>query len=365
MTAAQQALPEAIAAICVPQDTAIEQALAQLDQTGRRILLVTNSQRMLLGVVTDSNFRRAMLARTSWDRPVGEIMTTRPIVVPETMGDDDVLKLMERTHCHEIPVIDREGRVVALRQIEEILSHREHRAPRIAVVMAGGLGQRLRPLTDTHPKPMLMVGDKPILFTILDRLLAAGIDRIYLTLNYKAEVIREAVSQVWRYRDIVRFIEESKRLGTAGALTLLPEIPQEPFLITNGDLLTAIPFADMLRFHHMEGNAMTVALREEVFSLPYGIARLEGTRITAMEEKPNLRHFINAGVYVLEPSVLRHIPPDTYHDATTLVNDLLNTGQRVGSFPVHEYWIDIGQPHQLEQARRDYHTIFDGKKASD
>lgn len=351
-------ISDSLSAVCVSPDFPIGKALERLDQAHKRILLIVDGEWRLLGVATDSNFRRAMLARADFSNPVSTIMTAQPVTAGPEMAADDVLALMERTHCHEMPVIDRGGRVLRLLLIEDLLAVRTQRPERMAVVMAGGLGERLRPLTDTTPKPLLAVGDKPILFTLLDRLLIAEFDRIYITVNYRADTIIEAVSNVPRYRTVVRFVRESERLGTAGALSLLPERPKAPFIVTNADLLTTVAFDEMLRFHERERNLMTVALREEQFTLPYGIATLKGTRITSMQEKPTLTHFINAGVYVLDPAVLDRIPADTYVDAPSLVTDLINESHRVGSFPVHEYWIDIGMPHQLEQARRDYPVMF-------
>lgn len=344
--------------ICVSSSMALGEALERLDQGHKRILLVVDVELRLLGVVTDSNFRRAMLARIDFSSPLSTIMTAQPVAATLDMGADEVLALMERTHCHEMPVLDRGGRVVRLLLIEDLLAARTRHRERVAVVMAGGLGERLRPLTDATPKPLLPVGDKPILFTLLDRLLIAEFDRIYITVNYKAEAIVDAVSDVARYRSVTQFVREDQRLGTAGALSLLPERPKTPFIVTNADLLTTVAFDEMLRFHERERNLMTVALREELFTLPYGIATLEGTRITGMLEKPTLTHFINAGVYVLDPAVLDRIPADTHVDAPNLVTGLIAEGRRVGSFPVREYWIDIGLPHQLEQARRDYPAMF-------
>lgn len=347
-----------LSSICVQSDASIGEALTRLEQGHRRIVLVVDDDGRLLGVATDSDFRRAMLARVDFDRPVASIMTKRPIAAGLDMAEADMLALMRRTHCHELPVIDRDGRVRELLLIEDLLARTVSARGGTAVVMAGGLGERLRPLTESTPKPLLPVGDRPILFTLLDGLLADRFERVYVTVNYLADVIEAAVAEVPRYRDAVRFVRETERLGTAGALSLLPERPDRPFLVANADLLTKLPFQEMMRFHAREGNALTVALREERFMLPYGIATLEGTRVTAMIEKPTLTHFVNAGVYVMDPGVLDRIRPGAPMDATTLIGELIGAEARVGSFPVREYWIDIGQPHQLEQARRDYQAVF-------
>ncbi|MCG5238922.1 nucleotidyltransferase family protein [Azospirillum doebereinerae] len=349
-------------AVCIAPTLSIREALDCLDRGHKRILLILADDQRLLGVVTDSNFRRAMLTPVDQSLPVSTIMTTQPVVADAGMSADQMLSLMERTHCHELPVVGSDGRVLRLVLIEELLALRSRLHEKTAVVMAGGLGERLRPLTEETPKPMLAVGDRPILFTLLDQMLSADFTRIYLMLNYKADVIIDAVSKIPRYQGVVRFVRETERLGTAGALALLPERLDRPFIVANADLLTKVPFDDMLRFHAREDNEITVALKEVQFKLPYGIATLEGTRITALLEKPTLTHFINAGVYVMSPAALARIPPNIRFDATDLIAGAIADGERIGSFPVHEYWIDIGQPAQLQQANQDYHSVFGSRE---
>lgn len=348
--------------ISVSPQASIRVSLEILDRGHRRILLVTDDDGRLLGVATDSDFRRAMLARIDFDAPIATIMTRNPVVVGPKTEVRDALALMERTHCHELPVIDASGVVVKLLLIEDLLSFQAEKRDRVAVVMAGGLGSRLRPLTDSTPKPLIQVGDRPILFTVLDRLLAGGFNKIYVSVNYLADDIIARVSAAPHYKR-VQFLREEAPLGTGGALSLLPVRPDAPFVVVNADLLTTAPFDEMLRFHEREQNVMTIALREEKFPLPYGIVTLEGAKVTSIVEKPTLTHFVNAGAYVLNPSLLDHIQPNTPMDMPTLAQISISAGRRVGSFPIHEYWIDIGQLHQLERARQDYHSVFVGHSA--
>lgn len=341
----------------------IDKVLAVLNDAHRRIAIVVDDARRILGVVTDSNFRHAMLSRKDFGSPVGDIMTRSPITVTADMTHDQVLHLMERTHCHEVPVIDRAGAVTGLLLIEDLLHQRNAPVPRVAVIMAGGLGERLRPLTEQTPKPLVNVGGRPILFAILDHLLAAEFDRIVISVNYLAEAIVDAVRAVPGYARVVEFVREDDRMGTAGALTLLPELPADPFLVMNGDLLTNIDFRGMLRFHRHESNAVTIALREERVRIPYGVAQLEGTRVVGLREKPEYSHFINTGVYVVDPAMVSLLDQGTYSDMPTLIERAIAADKRVGCFPVHEYWLDIGERKQLDQADRDFGRIFPGAKA--
>jgi len=333
-------------------------AVEVLHRAHKRIVLVIDADARLLGVVTDSNIRHAVLDRVDFKRPVADIMARQPVTVPGTLGADQVLAIMEQTQIYQIPVLDDAGRVTAIHFIDELLRRREKPEKRVAVVMAGGLGQRLRPLTETTPKPLLEVGGRPILFIVLDHLIASGFDQIFVTVNYLAERIRDSVASARRYRDAVEFIEESEPLGTAGALALLPARPKAPFLVANADLLMRVAVDEMMRFHNHEKNAVTVALKEERYAIPYGVAKLEGTRILKIDEKPEMAFFINAGLYVLNPAVLDLIPKGRAFHMTDVVAAASDKNLRVGCFPVHEYWQDIGFPSQLEQARQDYDSLF-------
>lgn len=350
-----------IAGICIPPDMPIGEALDHLDKTHKRILLITDPRRRISGVVTDPDFRRAILMRVDFARPVSDIMTKHPVIAHLGMSDGEILALMEKCNCHGVPVVDETGRVVRLVRIQDILAAAPRPSGRTAVIMAGGLGERLRPLTEQTPKPLLSVGDKPILFTILDRLLASHFDRIYIAVNYKADVIEESVLAVPHYRPVVRFLREEHKLGTVGGISLVPERPEGPVLVTNGDLLTNISYEEMLRFHEIEGNSMTVALAQEQVVVPYGIVELEASRIVGIQEKPVFTHFINAGVYVLSPECFDLIWPNKPMDMTDLINVAIESNRRVGGFLLREYWLDIGLPHQLEKARQEYRTLIAAK----
>lgn len=346
-----------IAQILVAPDLPIIEAVEVLNNGHLRIILIVDRENHLLGVVTDSNIRRAILEKIDFRNPIFRIMVTSPVTAKFGTGDEEIQDLMERTGIHEIPLVDADGCIQGLRLVDEIIQKPES-GSKVAVIMAGGLGTRLRPLTDDRPKPLLQVGDKPILFTLLDQLVAAEFDLIYLTLNYKADMIIDAVNEVPYYAERVRYVHEQERLGTAGALSLLPERPSQPFLVLNGDLLTKVGFNELLRFHSFERNLITMALKEERFTIPYGVATVEGTRVVSLKEKPDHLAFINAGVYVVDPVVLDRIEAGKYLDMPDVVDGLISANLRVGSFPIHEYWLDIGQPEQLQAAQAEFEKHF-------
>lgn len=347
--------PKHLRRLTISPEATIFDAITVLNDAHRRIVLVVESDGRLAGVITDSNVRHAILKRIDFSAPARDIMVVDPLTLGPDVPKAEVLAIMQRTTLYQIPVIDPSRRLLGIHYLEDLAAHRPED---VAVIMAGGLGTRLRPFTDTVPKPLLPVGGRPILFLLIEQLISDGFSRIWITVNHMHEKIEEALAGEPRYRDLVSVIREEQRLGTAGALTLLPEHPERPFLVVNGDLLTKVPMGEMLRFHGFERNHLTVALKEEKFTVPYGVATLEGTRIKRMEEKPGFSFFLNAGVYVVSPEVLDAIPAGAYCDMTDVVGRLLNDNKRVGCFPVHEYWLDIGLPSQLERAGADYDRYF-------
>jgi NDP-sugar pyrophosphorylase family protein len=197
------------------------------------------------------------------------------------------------------------------------------------------------------------VGSKPILFILLDQLIQSGLHDIWVTLNHQGDMIEEAVRAEPRYQKSVRFIHEEKRLGTAGSLSKLEAIPTEPVLVLNADLLTKVDFKAMLHFHNIEANKATVAVKEEQYEIPYGVVQLEGTRVTDVEEKPKHVLFVNAGIYILDPLLIDMVPEDSYLDMPDLLKAAIAKGCEVGSFPVHEYWLDIGSHEELKRAEKE------------
>lgn len=336
--------------VCVSRDLRISEAVKVLNDGHRRIVLVVDGWKTLLGVVADSDVRQAIIKRVSFDLPVARIMVKKPIVATLDMSDREVVSLMQATRCYEIPVVDRDRRVVGLRGLDSFIGQK---LTAEVVIMAGGLGERLRPLTTRLPKPLIKIGDRAMLLVLIERLMEAGFSRITLALNYKADMIRKAVEAEQKFAAVVKFVVEEKKMGTAGALSLLNPRPDEAFLVVNADILTAVDYGAMLRFHHSERNEITMAVVEEKHQLAYGIVRMRGARVLEIAEKPVHRYFLNAGIYILAPEVVEHVLRDRPSDMPDLINATIGRHRRVGSFPVHEYWLDVGIHDQLCKARRD------------
>ena len=339
--------------------TPFDDILKQMTRSGHRVVLVSEANRKLLGIVTDYDVRIAILNHTPMETPVRDFMNASPMTVSESTSEQEIFDYMHENGYNIIPVVDDKGHVTALHRIDELIRHGETIASgSMAVVMAGGLGERLRPMTNDVPKPMLPVGGRPILFTLLDQLLVEEFDPIYVSVNYKSDVVVRAINDIPRYRDRVSFLYENKRMGTAGSLGLLPERPASAFAVINGDLLTSVSFSEMVSFHKRDENVITVALKKEEYKIPYGVAEIDGTQITSMREKPSYSFFINTGAYVLDPAVVDMLELDKHCDMTDLIDGALDAQSRVGSFPVHEYWLDIGTPDQLQKAQKDYGNLF-------
>jgi NDP-sugar pyrophosphorylase family protein len=224
--------------------------------------------------------------------------------------------------------------------------------------MAGGLGTRLRPLTEDIPKPLLPVGDKPILETIIEQFISFGFNNFIITVNYKADKIRDYFGNGEKYNANITYIEEEKRLGTAGALSLIDKKIDEPFFLMNADLLTKLNFDSMLRYHLNKDNTLTIASREYKYEVPYGVLEVENEKVTSLEEKPDHKFFVSAGAYILNPELLTRIPKNEYYDITELIDFLLSENGDVGTFPIHEYWLDIGQHEDYKQAKDEYWSEF-------
>ena len=347
-------LPE----LTVSPSTPLIEAVAVLTKAGRKLILVKADDGKLLGIITDYDVRQALLNHVEFTQPVTAAMNKNPIVGKAGMNRGEVLALILKERCSQIPLLDTEGRVVDIHFQDEFLESREEESGKVAVIMAGGFGKRLRPMTEHVPKPLLTVAGRPILFLLIDQLLSEGFDTIYVTLNYKREMIEEAIKESPRYFNHVFCVLEEKPLGTAGSLSLLPEKPQSPFLVINADLLTNISLQRMLNFHADEKNIITMATRREKYTIPYGVVKLDGSRVISIEEKPNFTYFINTGVYVVNPEILSFLPKGEYCDMPSLAEQILAKNGRVGSFPVHEYWLDIGNHENYAQAQEDFLRHF-------
>ncbi len=342
--------------ILVLPEKSIREAVGVLDKSSLQIVLVVNENHRLLGTVTDGDIRRGILKGMSLDEPIQRIMNPAPTVAMIDESRESILAAMQRKGLHHIPLVDENHRVMGLETIDELIQPRA-RENRV-VLMAGGLGSRLRPLTDECPKPMLKVGNKPLLETILENFIEYGFHRFYISVNYMADVVKSYFGDGSRWGADIGYLHEDQRLGTAGALSLLPEKPTEALLVMNGDLLTKVNFKQLLDFHTGHHAQATMCVREYDFQVPYGVVKIDAHRITSIDEKPIQRFFVNAGIYVLEPEALDLIAPNTYFDMPTLFEKLIALKKETAVFPIREYWLDVGQLADYDRANGEYRDIF-------
>lgn len=336
------------AALISPQ-TPINQAVKHMDAEAA---LVIDADGCLCGLITDGDIRRAFLAGAALDTPVGEIMTLSPVTVKEGTSQMAIMALMMQKKIRHLPVIDKTGKPVALELLKNQLEDLE---PTGAIVMAGGKGTRLHPLTKNTPKPLLKVGKETILDNILQNLEGNGIQDVVLTVNHFAEQIVDHVGDGSKHNLSVNYVQEEQALGTAGGLTLMKETPDNSFLVMNGDLLTELDYRSLVKFHKESNCCMTVCVRRHSIKIPYGVIQMadDNLRINQVVEKPDHEFLVNAGIYMLEPKMVDLIPKGEFFDMVQLMNSALSKGWNVGAYPVLEYWKDIGQHDQIKEARQE------------
>lgn len=342
-----------------PRQT-IRDAISAIEQTRRFIAAVVDDAGLLLGVVSDGDVRRALLAGHTLDSAVTAAMTAKPILGRAAETPDDLLLRMSALGVAALPVVDEDGRFVRIVQInDERPAHGvASRADRFwgAVVMAGGEGRRLRPLTADMPKPMIPVGGVPLLERQIRGMVSRGLKRIFISTNYLGHVIEGHFGDGRTFGAEIAYLREKEKLGTAGALSLLPVPPQGPILVINGDVLTTSDYGRMLDYHLEHDSCLTVAAIEYRVDIPFGVIHTEGVRATGLEEKPSQRYLCNAGMYVLSPQALDLLPAGRFCNMTDVIAAAIAAKRPVSVFPIHEYWTDIGSPGDLASAQR----IFQG-----
>jgi len=341
--------------IAIKSNATMKDVLMVISEGNMQIALVVDDGCHLSGTVTDGDIRRALLRGNGLNTPISSLMNDSPITGLQDEDKSLWQRTMRRHTLRHLPLLDSNGCVFGLARYE---LPKEPKRDNPVILMAGGLGTRLHPLTQSQPKPLLEVGSKPILETIIENFADHGFYNIYLCINYKGEMIKNYFGDGSRWNVEIQYIEEHKRMGTAGALSLLPNKPGAPFFVMNSDLLTKVDFVRLLHFHQKQSASATMCTREYTHQIPYGVINLEGHEVVSMVEKPTQRFSVNAGIYVLEPETLENIPADVYFDMPSLINTLLDNKESVSSFPIHEYWIDIGRMREFEQAHEDYSTQF-------
>lgn len=341
--------------LLITENITIKEALKVIDKGAIRIALVVDENNKLLGTLNDGDIRRGLLKNYTLDDSIKDLYFKNPTVALIDESKEKIIQKAIKNQVYQIPIVDENNYLVDIVNLTTLLNVTKKRNR--VILMAGGLGTRLRPLTEDIPKPMLKVGNKPILETIIKNFALHGFVNITISLNYKAEIIREYFKDGSDFGVNIDYVEESTRLGTAGALSLLEEQPNDPFFVMNADLLTDVNFSNLLDFHCFGNANATMCVREYKYQVPYGVIEIENSSIASIVEKPIKKFFVNAGIYVLSPNIFEYIPKNEFFDMPTLFNILIGQQKKVLSFPIHEYWLDIGRISDFEQAQIEFNNL--------
>ena len=336
----------------MPPSTHLVEAMRIIDRGAAQIGLVVDEQEHLLGTLTDGDIRRGLITGETLEAPAERLMNRKFRSVHASDDQSVVLEMMRREVLRQIPVLDDQGRVVQLLLLQELLNPQS--LTNAVVIMAGGKGTRLRPYTESCPKPMLHVGDKPILEILLEQCISSGFRTFYFSVNYLREQIIDYFEDGSRWGVAIDYLVENEPMGTAGSLQLLPDSLSEPFLVLNGDVLTNLDASLLLQFHAEHKADATICVREHEVTVPYGVVETIGVELSGFEEKPTYRYQVNAGVYVIDPRLIPLLPPYQFTDMPSFLGAAQESGFRVAVCPIHEYWLDVGRPETLHQAHLEW-----------
>lgn len=333
----------------IDPNSPVHEAMRRLDKTQGRGLIVVDESKKLLGTLTDGDIRRALLAGKEITSTVEFVMHKTPLVSFSRNIPPEVFASAKKSLLKLIPILDSDKRVVEIFFMDGHSSSED--IP--VVIMAGGLGTRLGDLTKDCPKPMLPIGGRPLLEIIIERLTSQGFSTFYIAVNYKADIIEQYFEDGKKFGCTIHYLREKMRLGTAGALSLLPKNVSGPIIVMNGDLLTQVDFRNLKEFHYKHDSLLTVCVRKYDFQIPYGVINIDDKKgnILSLDEKPVQSFFVNAGVYVIDSDLLKHIPENEFFDMPTFINEQMGRKISVDCFPIAEKWIDIGHVDDLKEAR--------------
>ena len=342
--------------VLIGPDSTIREALEVINREALKIALVVDNEQRLLGVITDGDIRRGLLNSLDLQAQASQVMNTVPVVADAEMPSRELNRMMVTAGITAIPVV-QDGKVVGLKTLQHINECKQYDNP--VFIMAGGFGTRLRPLTDNCPKPMLKIGDKPILETLIRSFVRAGFRNLYISTHYMPEVIRDHFGDGEAFNARIHYVHEDKPLGTGGALGLLPESLSSdlPLIMMNGDVLTNVDFERLLNFHNESQADATLCVREYDYQIPYGVIKGDGNRIISMEEKPVHHFFVNAGIYVISPAIFKGVARNQHIDMPTLLEQHMQKDDNILMFPIHEYWLDIGRMDDVKRAQADIFSL--------
>jgi dTDP-glucose pyrophosphorylase len=332
----------------LPFNSTIQDAITNLERFSMQIVLVVGKNGELLGTISDGDIRRGLLQEKVINDPISSIIHSKPFVVPINVNREIVLNIMEINKIHQVPIVDADNKVIGLHLWDQVVNSINR--PNLMVIMAGGVGSRMGSHTESCPKPMLELRGRPMLEHIIERAKLEGFKRFVISLNYLGRMIEDYFGSGEDFNVEIEYTREDSPLGTAGALSLINPIPDEPFVITNGDVISDIRYGKVLDFHKQNNAAATMAVRLQEWQNPFGVVNIDELKITGFTEKPVDRSYINAGVYVLEPKSLASLTYGSVCDMPTLFQRLSEKGLMTIAYAMHEEWLDVGRPYDYEQA---------------
>ena len=332
----------------INQEEHLFDALKIINEKEIQIVLVVDKEKRLIGTITDGDIRRGLLRGLTLDSSVEEVTNKNFHFLKEWDDLNNAKSIMSKFGINQIPVLNSDGVVVEI--LEKTKVYNPNKLPNPVVIMAGGLGKRLLPHTSDCPKPMLMIGDKPILEIILLECISYGLEKFYISVNYLKEKIINYFGNGEKWGVEIQYIHEPKRMGTAGSLHYLPNSLDTPFLVLNGDVLTRLNYRNLLKFHAEQSSDATLCVKKHEMHVPFGVVKNKGIELDEISEKPSFKFLINAGVYVLNPELLSLLPENEFTDMPPFLQYCKDLGKTINLCPIHEYWIDIGRPETLEEA---------------
>ena len=335
----------------IPLKSTIKDAVEALEKGTLKIALVIDEKNILKGTICDGDIRRALLKGLELSSPSHLAMITNYLCVKSDSFDENIVEMMRENGVSHIPVISNENKFVGMHVQENILYKKKNPSlPNSVLLMAGGRGKRLMPLTENCPKPLIKVNGKPILEIILEQCINAGIVNFYISVHYLSNKIIDYFGNGKKWNVRINYLHEKKPLGTAGALTLLPEYLENPILVMNGDVLTKLNLNEILTFHENQNSIATICVKEHNVQIPFGVVDVEGYNLEGFVEKPTYKYLINTGLYIINPDIVNYCEKDKYLDMPELLTLAKQKNNKISVCPVHEYWIDVGNQSSLEKA---------------
>ena len=338
----------------------IRKVISTIEEGGLRIALIVNNQNELIGTISDGDIRRGLLKGFSLESPISTIIQRKCLKAKSNSPKEKISEMMKENGICQIPIVSDKNKLIGLEITEDLLpSSSKLLVPNHALLMAGGRGSRLKPITNKCPKPLLPINGKPILEIILEQCINFGIRNFYISVHYLAEKIINYFGDGSKWNVNIKYVKEQEPLGTAGALRLLPNDFGESLILINGDVLSKINFQDVLKYHEVNSADVTICAREQILNSPFGVIEVEGIEFTSMTEKPSYKQLVNAGVYVLNSQIIKNIKPNQYLDMPDLINYSKQNGRKIIVYPIHEYWLDVGKPESLEKAMDEWGTMIE------